>query len=220
MFVTQRPQSMQLLVGLIRTRRRREALAPSPTRERLGGLRLHLYAAWHSAALDHTLAEGVDPHTSAVLAFRARKLTGPRARKRVADGLARALRSAQDTSPGITAAVRPDARELLDARISLTAVERRLRGSEAVTAQGMAMLGLLLTDAMSPLYLPSGPGELASRLRAAAAALALQTSQWRGDATERDSAGLDISSPNRQYEAARHPSGRQIADEGASANHE
>jgi hypothetical protein len=220
MFLTQRPQSTQLLVGLIRARRRRRSLDPSRTGTPLVGLRLHLYAAWHSPALDHALAEGVDPHTSAVLALRARKLTGTRARKRVADGLAGALRSAQDTRPGITAAVRPDARELLDARIALTAVERRLRGSEAVTAQGVAMLGLLLTDAASPLYLPSGPGELASRLRAAAAALALQTSQRGCDATGHDSAVLDMSSPKRHYEAEWRTSGRQLADEGASASHE
>ena len=214
MFVTQRPQSTQVLVGLIRARRRRRSLDPLRTGTRLGGLRLRLNAAWHSAALDHRLAEGVDPHTSAVLAYRARKLTGPRARKRVADGLARALHSAQDTRPGITAAVRPDARELLDARIALTAVERRLRSSEAVTAQGVAMLGLLLTDGASALYLPSGPGELASRLRAAAAALALQTSQRRSDATERVCAARDISSPNRGFEAERRTSGRYTAEGG------
>jgi hypothetical protein len=195
-FVTQGLQTTQLLVDLVRARRRRRTLDRWRTGRPLGGLRLHLNAAWHSAALDHTLAEGVDPHTSAVLALRARKLTGPHARKRVAGGLAGALRSAQDTRPGITAAMRPDARELLDARIALSAVERRLRGSEAVSAQGVAMLGGLLMDAASPLYLPSGPGELASRLRAAAAALALKTSQRDADMTERERASWTSRSKN------------------------
>jgi hypothetical protein len=185
MSVTQRPQSTQLLVGLIRARRPRRTLDPSFTGMRPRGLRLQLNAALHSAALDRTLAGGIDPHA----------LTGPRGRKRVADGLARALRSAQDPRPGITAAVRPDARELLGARTAITAAERRLRGPEAVTPQGVAMLSLLLTDGASALYLPKGPGELASQLRAAAAALALQTSQREGDAMERQRAALGISSP-------------------------
>jgi hypothetical protein len=177
MFVTQRPQSIQLLVGFVRAGDRREALDRLRGDGRPAGLRLHLNAAWHSTVLDRELAEGVDPRTSAVLAVRARKLTAPRGRRRVADGLAGALRRAKDTTPGITAAVRPDARELLDARTVLTALERRLRGSEAVTAQGVAMLGVLLSDAASPLYRPSGRGVLASRLRAAAAALEPQTTR-------------------------------------------
>lgn len=184
MFVTDRAHSTQPLVGLVRVLRRREALNRRRAETRREGLRLSFSAAWHSVALDRLLAEGVDPQTSAGLALRARKLTSPRGRKRVADGLAGALRSAKDTRPGITAAVRPDARELLDADIALIAVERRLRGSEAVTAQGVAMLGGLLTDAASPLYRPSGPGELASRLRAAAAALGVQPSQRACDANQ------------------------------------
>jgi hypothetical protein len=146
---------------------------------------LHLKAAWHGITLDGKLAEGADPRTSAVLALRARKLTGPRGRKRVADGLAGARRRATDTAPGITAAIRPDARELLDARAVLAALERRLRGSEAVTAQGVAMLGALLTDAESPLYRPTERGELAGRLRAAAAALEPPTTRRECNTAER-----------------------------------
>lgn len=191
MFVTQRPpDSVRVCVGLVRARRRRQASDRLRGGARLGGVRLHLSAAWHSAALDRRLAEGVDPQTSAVLALRAQNLTGARGRRRVADGLAGALRSANDPTAGITAAVRPDARELLDARAVLTALERRLRGSEAVTARGLAMLGVLLTDAASPLYWPSGPGELASRLRAAAAALELHTMRPESDATEPEKAVL------------------------------
>ena len=53
----------------------------------------------------------------------------------------------------------------------LATLERRLRAPEPVSAQGIAMLESLLTDGASPLYLPTEPGELGSRLRAAAAAL-------------------------------------------------
>ena len=87
------------------------------------------------------------------------------------DGLAGALSRATDGTAGFSAAVRPQARELRDASAVLTALESRLRGSAPVTARGVALLRVLLTDAASPLYQPSAPGELASRLRAAAAAL-------------------------------------------------
>lgn len=175
MFIAQRPQNIQPLLDLVRVRHRRGVRERSRGNRRRGDLLLRLNAAWRSLPLDRWLAEGVDPRTSATLAVRARKLTSPRSRKRTADGLAGALRRAKDTTPGITAAVRPDVRELLDAAPVLTALGRRLRGSDPVTAQGVAMLRGLLTDAGSALYRPSGPGELASRLRAAAAALEPRT---------------------------------------------
>ncbi len=70
-----------------------------------------------------------------------------------------------------TAAVAPDRREVLAARPVIDALVRRLQGTEAVTARGMAMLSQLLTEPTSPLYRPDEPGALGSRLRAAAAAL-------------------------------------------------
>jgi hypothetical protein len=205
MFVIQRSPSMQPFLGFARARHGRRALRRSRGGGRLGGLRLHLNAAWHSATLDRRLAEGVDPQASPVLALRARKLTGARGRRRVADGLAGALRSAKDTTPVITAALRPDSRELLAARTVLTALERGLRDSEAVTAQGVAMLGGLLTDASSPLYLPRGPGELASRLRAAAAALEPRTTREACDAAEREKAVRPSPSLNALRAAAVQP---------------
>jgi hypothetical protein len=50
-------------------------------------------------------------------------------------------------------------------------MQRRLRGAEPVAARGVAMLGELLTEPTSPVYGSNDPGDLASRLRAAAAAL-------------------------------------------------
>jgi hypothetical protein len=137
----------------------------------LGYLRLRLIATWRSTELDRQLAAGVDPQTSNLLALRARKLTGRRSRKRVADGLVRVYRRAQNTTPGFTAAVRPNVGELLAAQTVLAAIDRRLRSSAPVKFEGVAMLHALLTDAASPLYQSSEPGALASRLRAAAAAL-------------------------------------------------
>jgi hypothetical protein len=158
MFVIQRPHNLPVLVGLLRVRRSRQAV----DQKRLGTrLRLQGNAAWRATSLDRMLADGVDPESSALLALRARKLTGPRGRHRVANGLAAAVRTATETRPGFTSALRPRTSELLDARAVVTALERRLQGAGPVSPQGVALLGRLLTDPASPLYQPRRPGELA-----------------------------------------------------------
>jgi hypothetical protein len=90
---------------------------------------------------------------------------------RLADGLARVILDAQDTTPRFSAAVRPHGKEVLAARTVLVTLDRRMRASAPVTARGVALVQALLTEATSPLYLPSEPGVLSSQLRAAAAAL-------------------------------------------------
>lgn len=134
-------------------------------------IQLSLRVWWRAAQLDQQLAAGASPRASAEIGLRAQRITRRGSRKRLADGLARALRSAQETGPGFTAAVRPDSREMLAARIVVAALDQRLRAREPVTARGVAMLQLLLTECTSPLYRPSQPGALGSCLRAAAAAL-------------------------------------------------
>jgi hypothetical protein len=168
MFVIQRPHNSPVPVGLLRVRRSRQAVDQTRLVTRL---RLQVSAAWRATTLDRMLADGVDPESSAVLALRARKLTGPRGRNQVANGLAAAIRTATETRPGFTSALRPRASELLEARAVVAALERRLQGASPVTPQGVAMLGRLLTDPASPLYQPSRTGELASGLRTAAAVL-------------------------------------------------
>lgn len=134
-------------------------------------VRLAVIVRWQAARLDRELAAGVSPRTSGALALRARRITQRRSRASVARGLARVLRSATDTSVGFTAAVAPNRREVLAARMVIDTLERRLRAPEALTARGMAMLHELLTEPTSPLYRPDAPGALGSRLRATAAAL-------------------------------------------------
>jgi hypothetical protein len=92
-------------------------------------------------------------------------------RERVAAGLTRAVRDAEAGTPGFSAAVRPDRREVIAARTVLAALDHRLRGGEPVSPRGVALLESLLTDGASPLYRPAQPGALGSWLRAAAAAL-------------------------------------------------
>lgn len=149
--------------------------APMVSLRSLGRLRrrvlISLIAWWQVPELDRQLAAGVSAGTGAVLALRARRITTPRARRRIAHGLSGALRSAQATTVGFTAAVRPHAPEVLAARAVMAALEQRLCAPEPVTARGVAMLNVLLADGTSPFYQPDEPGALGSRLRAAAAAL-------------------------------------------------
>jgi hypothetical protein len=134
-------------------------------------VRLALIAAWRAGELDRRLAAGESPADSALLAIRGEQLTSRRLREDVAAGLARAVRDAEAASHGFSAAVQPDRREVLAARTVIATLRRRLRAPEPVTARGVILLRGLLTDGNGPLYLPSEPGALGSRLRAAAAAL-------------------------------------------------
>jgi hypothetical protein len=134
-------------------------------------IRLTLIAGWRARELDEQLAAGASPDASAFLAMRGQRIISRRYRARVADGLARAVRDARATADGLSAAVRPDRREVIAARTVLATLDRRLRSAEPVSPQGVAMLLSLLTDGTSPLYRPIEPGALGSQLRAAAAAL-------------------------------------------------
>jgi len=153
-----------------------ERLSYLPLSLRSGGgywrrARLMVAAGWRAGALDRQLAAGVSPGASPLLAIRGRRLTSRRFRRRIAAGLERVVRDAEATTRGFTASVRPDRREVLAARTLLATLDRRLRADEPVTPQGIALLESLLTDGTSPLYRPTEPGALGSRLRAAAAAL-------------------------------------------------
>jgi hypothetical protein len=132
---------------------------------------LRLRATWHAKMLDDELAYGVEPWTSPLLALRARKLTSAHSRKRIANALMQAVRSARRPTPGLTAAMHPDSEEVLAAADMLDALNRRLRDPRPVRAQGLVMLRELLTDATSPLYQPVEAGALGGELLAAAAAL-------------------------------------------------
>ena len=134
-------------------------------------LRLALIAGWRAGELDRQLAAGTNPAAGTPLAVRGERLTSWRVRARVAGGLSRAVRDAEGRTHGFSAAVRPDRREVLAARTVLATLASRLRGAEPVSAQGVALLQLLLTDGTSPLYRCTERGALGSQLRAAAAAL-------------------------------------------------
>jgi hypothetical protein len=120
---------------------------------------------------------------------RARQLTSARGRRRLADGLARALSRSHKVDPALTAAIRPDASEVRDAQVVIGALDRGLRSGEPVRPTGAAILIVLLTDGTSPLYRRGDPGALGSRLRAAAAALELKPASAQQPAGVRAPAG-------------------------------
>lgn len=130
---------------------------------------LALLAHLRACELDQALADQA-PCTE-LERRRARQLTSARARRRLADGLARALSRSLKVGPVLTAAIRPDASEVRDAQVVIGALDRRLRSGEPIHPAGAAILMVLLTDGTSPLYRRGEPGALGSRLRAAAAAL-------------------------------------------------
>ena len=163
-------------------------------------LRLRVVAAWQSADLDDQLAAGIEPQTSALFATRAQMLTSRHHRRRIADALSRSRRRAQRPA-GFTAAVRPNAPELLVSEAVLTAIDARLRSADPAAPAGMAILQRLLTDPRSSLYGPALPGILASDLRAASAALggsAPPRPEWSGAGT-----GSQIECPGASISDAR-----------------
>jgi hypothetical protein len=113
-----------------------------------------------TARLDRDLAAGRRPDSSAAHARRARRLVAPRARCRLAAGLARLLAAADAPRPVYSAAVPPHRGEVRAARPDLEALIDRLRDERPVTARGVALVSLLLADGASPAYAPARPGAL------------------------------------------------------------
>jgi hypothetical protein len=138
-------------------------------------IRLSAVVWWGAAWLDDELASGITPQASETLELRARRITGRRSRADAASRLIRALFSAEDAAPGFTASEQAQHREVLAARTVIAALYQRLCAPEPVAPRGMAMLRVLLTVRTSPLYQPGESGALGSQLRAAAAALQLDT---------------------------------------------
>jgi hypothetical protein len=102
-------------------------------------------------------------------ARRVRRLTKDHTRARLAGGLERALADAESGAPRLGAAVPVQRAAVLRCRDDLLTVTERLRSPAPVYAQGVAMIGELLTDAGSPLY--QSDGDLRAVLEAAILAL-------------------------------------------------
>jgi hypothetical protein len=138
----------------------------------LGGVWLR-WVTWRRAReLDRQLAHGTDPIVSDELSLRAGQLGSARIRRRLACVLRGAVALADAPydpvrmgSPAIRRAQVQENRELL---LELAA---RLRGSERLGVQGLAITSLLVGDGVSPLYAKASGGSLTSSLSRALLAL-------------------------------------------------
>lgn len=115
--------------------------------------------------LDRELSRGADPASSEELAQRAAWLTSRRRRR----SLARSLRHVRELGtrhpPGPSAAIPPDLKELSGARLQVARVESLLElVDEPVYSRGVAMVEVLITDGLSPLYYPRRSGQLREAL--------------------------------------------------------
>jgi hypothetical protein len=138
------------------------------------GLRMDVLA--HRWSLDQRLAEGAYPERDAALGLRARQLTSPKLRRRLADSLTRAVRRV--SVPNVFSPAAPlDRRAVAQVRPQLVELADRLQDStRPVEPRGVAMIKELLADGTSPLYSPRwdqdrSENELSQRLSAAARAL-------------------------------------------------
>jgi hypothetical protein len=142
-----------------------------PTYARAAHLRLRLVVALRRYRLDRMLAAGAEPTASRELALRAGQLTAEAHRNTLADGLEKALTTAECPRPRLSSAVPLATREVLAARPALLALCRALRDCTAATPAGVALTQVLLTDGSSPLYLEPAEGALEHALRHATAVL-------------------------------------------------
>ena len=139
------------------------------SRRTLGSGRAARLAAWaRSGSLDRQLIAGADVAGSPRLAARAAKLTAPRTRALIADGLERLLQAAQGPQRRWSAVGRGDPLLANTAEIGELAV--LLRGTTPLRARGIAILSELLSDGTGPAY-NGGREDLARRLHEARIAL-------------------------------------------------
>jgi hypothetical protein len=160
-------------------RTREEAPAAIVINHRTRGLlvrpatyRERLLARLRAGSLDRQLATATTPETSPLLAVRATAIVRPATRNEFARSLQRALRRAAAPGPHRPVALCASARRnLLNAADDLRRLIDRLRSPCPVSAQGMAMVHILLTDGAGPLYYPADANELPASVHEAIKAL-------------------------------------------------
>ena len=120
----------------------------------------HLFAR----RLDGELATGADAAGTPARAARAQRLTSPRFRLRVAQGLVNAVGRAPDSRASVvfSAAIPVQAAQVREARGEIERLVTDLRDPGPARAQGVALAHRLLTDGAGPLFAPAPSGTLRS----------------------------------------------------------
>jgi hypothetical protein len=116
--------------------------------------------------LDHDIAAGASPESSALLALRAQALVRPAMRQRLARSLEQLLEEAAPghgpQPSGLQVRVRRD--RILGAADALQILIDRLLAPAPAPARGVAGLRILLTDGAGPLYYPSDNDNLSAHV--------------------------------------------------------
>ena len=128
-------------------------------------LRDRLLARWRDLTLDAQLADGQHPEDDRLRAVRATTLTTPAARHTLAAGwenvLSRTARPRQPVDPHVP--VRRS--RVLAAEDDIRQMISELRAATPVSARGVAIANLLLTDGTGPLYNPGSTSDLTAAVR-------------------------------------------------------
>jgi hypothetical protein len=119
------------------------------------------------ASLDQQLATGCPPESSRLLAARAQAIVSLPRRTSLARSWDHLLRVARRGPARRTPGVPLNAAAILAAEPTIRELVERLTAPLPVTAQGVAVATIPLTDATSPLYGRRGPDALADLLDAA-----------------------------------------------------
>jgi hypothetical protein len=122
------------------------------------------------ARLDRRLAEFADPAGSAELSLRARQLTRPRYRRKLADSLDDVISRSERARLPLDPAIPIARREVRAARAALLALASILRGPGEVAPAGVAQALTILTDGTGPLYCETRENALWDAVRKATAA--------------------------------------------------
>ena len=144
------------------------SLAPSdrlptwPIARRLG---VHLWTFLAGPALDAELAKGVRPSASPALSLRARQITRPKARRKLAQALCFRIVAAKTPSPPPSVRIPVDRVAVLSCQTEIRALAARIATIERPRPQGVAIALELACDGLSPLYWkPNGGKDAATRL--------------------------------------------------------
>ena len=137
-----------------------------PARARRPSVALRLRVRWKAPQLDAALADGADPGAREELALRAKQLTDPTHRARIARSIDRLLDLAE-RGQGMPSINRlPFQASRVEAnRPQLMEVADRLEEEDSPPVQAVAMATLLVEDGLGPLYVQEHRDRLGPAVR-------------------------------------------------------
>ncbi len=130
-----------------------------------------LLAHWWGLPLDTQLADGERAEDDRLRAVRASTLATPAARRRLVAGWEDVLSSTTRPRRPVDPSVPVQAFRVLAAEDDIRDLISSLRASTPVSARGVAIASMLLTDGTGPLYNAANTSDLASTVRDAIAFL-------------------------------------------------